>query len=46
MSRVRGPSAAPRRIGMPLLQATVIDVFYEVANLTRGQVTAHITAKT
>jgi len=46
MARVRGPSAAPRRICVPLLQATVINVFYEVSNLTRGQVTAHITPKT
>jgi hypothetical protein len=36
----------PRRIGTSLLQATVINVFYEVANLARGQVTARITPKT
>lgn len=35
----------PRRIGTSLLQATVINVFYELANLARGQVTAHITPK-
>jgi hypothetical protein len=36
----------PRRIGMSLLQATGINVFYEIANLARGQVTALITPKT
>ena len=35
----------PRRIGMSLLQTTGINVFYELANLARGQVTAHITPK-
>src|SRR5262245_26200635 len=33
----------PRRVGMALLQATGINVVYEIANLVRGQVTAHIT---
>jgi hypothetical protein len=33
----------PRRIGRSLLQATGINVFYELANLARGQVTARIT---
>ena len=36
----------PRRIGMSLLQTTGINVVYELANLARGQVTAHITPKT
>ena len=36
----------PRRLGMSLLQTTGINVFYEIANLARGQVTAHITPKT
>ena len=31
--------------GMSLLQATAINVFYEIANLVRGQVTAHSTPK-
>jgi hypothetical protein len=37
---------APRRVGMSLLQATGINVIYELANLARGQVTARITPKT
>lgn len=36
----------PRRVGHAFLQATYINIFYEVANLARGQVTAHITPKT
>ena len=36
----------PRRVGMSLLQTTGINVAYELANLARGQVTAHITPKT
>jgi hypothetical protein len=36
----------PRRIGMSLLHTTGINVMYELANLARGQVTAHITPKT
>ncbi|MCM3878656.1 MAG: DUF3943 domain-containing protein [Vicinamibacterales bacterium] len=36
----------PRRVGHALLQATYINIFYELANLARGQVTAHITPKT
>ena len=36
----------PRRVGMSFLQATGINVMYELANLARGQVTARITPKT
>ena len=36
----------PRSVGKALFQATVINVFYELANLARGQVTARITPKT
>jgi Domain of unknown function (DUF3943) len=36
----------PRRLGTAFLQATYINVFYELANLIRGQDTAHITPKT
>ena len=33
----------PHRPGRALWQTTAINVFYELANLARGQVTAHIT---
>ena len=36
----------PRSVGRALFQTTIINVFYELANLARGQVTAHITPKT
>ena len=36
----------PRSVGRALFQTTVVNVFYELANLARGQVTAHITPKT
>ena len=36
----------PRRLGTAFLQATYINVFYELANLIRGQATAHITPST
>jgi hypothetical protein len=36
----------PRSVGKALLQATIVNVFYETANLIRGQVTARITPKT
>ena len=36
----------PRGVGTALLQTTIVNVFYELANLARGQVTAHITPKT
>ncbi len=36
----------PRSVGRALFQTTVINVFYELANLVRGQATAHITPKT
>jgi hypothetical protein len=37
----------PRRsVGRALFQTTMINVFYELANLARGQVTARITPKT
>ena len=36
----------PRSVGRALFQTTIINVFYEAANLIRGQVTAKITPKT
>ncbi len=36
----------PRSVGRALFQTTIVNVFYETANLVRGQVTAHITPKT
>src|SRR6185436_6056643 len=36
----------PRSVGRALFQTTIVNVFYEMANLIRGQVTAHITPKT
>ena len=36
----------PRRLGRAFLQATIINGFYELANLIRGQDTAKITPKT
>ena len=36
----------PRRLGTAFLQATYINLFYELANLIRGQATAHITPST
>src|SRR5215203_68355 len=36
----------PRSVGRALFQTTVVNVFYGVANLVRGQVTARITPKT
>jgi hypothetical protein len=36
----------PRSVGKALFQTTVVNVFYGVANLVRGQVTARVTAKT
>ena len=36
----------PRRLGTAFLQVTVVNVIYELANLARGQVTAHITPET
>jgi Domain of unknown function (DUF3943) len=36
----------PRSVGRALFQTTVVNVFYELANLVRGQVTAEITPKT
>ena len=35
----------PRSVGMSLLQVTGINVLYELGNLARGQVTAHISPK-
>jgi hypothetical protein len=37
---------APRSVGRALFQTTMINVFYEMANLIRGQDTAKITPKT
>jgi hypothetical protein len=36
----------PRSVGRALFQTTMINVFYEMANLIRGQATARITPKT
>jgi hypothetical protein len=51
---VRGEGGGPRQlggwplagIGRALFQTTIVNVFYEIANLVRGQVTAKITPKT
>ena len=43
----RACEGCPRRsVGRALLQTTVVNVFYELANLGRGQATARITPKT
>jgi hypothetical protein len=43
----RACAGCPRRsVGKAILQTTLINVFYEAANLIRGQVTARITPKT
>jgi hypothetical protein len=43
----RSCEGCPRRsVGGAFFDATIVNVFYEVANLARGQVTAHITPKT
>ena len=43
----RACEGCPRRsVGRALFQTTIINVFYGVANLVRGQVTARITPKT
>ncbi len=36
----------PRSVGRALFQTTVVNVFYGLANLARGQVTARVTPKT
>jgi len=36
----------PRSVGRAFLQTTVVNVFYGLANLVRGQVTARVTPKT
>ena len=36
----------PRGVGRAFLQTTVVNVFYGIANLVRGQVTARVTPKT
>jgi hypothetical protein len=42
----RACEGCPRRsVGRAFLDTTIINVFYELANLARGQVTAHITPK-
>jgi len=42
----RACDGCPRRsVGHAFLDTTIVNVFYEVANLARGQVTAHITPK-
>src|SRR5580765_3206866 len=40
------PGCPRRRVGTSLIQATIINGFYELANLIRGQDTAKITPKT
>jgi len=43
----RACAGCPRRsVGHAFLDTTIINGFYELANLARGQVTAHITPKT
>ncbi len=43
----RACDGCPRRsVGRAVLDTTIINVFYELANLARGQVTARITPKT
>ena len=43
----RACEGCPRRsVGHAFLDVTIINGFYELANLARGQVTAHITPKT
>jgi hypothetical protein len=43
----RACEGCPRRsVGRAFLDVTIINGFYELANLARGQVTAHITPKT
>jgi len=37
------PGCPPRRLGTAFLQVTIVNGFYELANLVRGQATAHIT---
>jgi hypothetical protein len=39
------PGCPPRSVGKALFQTTMVNVAYELANLIRGQVTAHITPK-
>src|SRR5690349_1021104 len=36
----------PRSVGRAFLQTTIINVFYGLANLARGQVTARVTPRT
>ena len=40
------PGCPPRSVGKAIFQTTVVNVFYELANLIRGQATAKITPKT
>jgi hypothetical protein len=40
------PACPPRSVGRAFLQTTVVNVFYGLANLVRGQVTARVTPKT
>src|SRR5678815_1726747 len=43
----RACEGCPKRsVGKALIQTTIVNGFYELANLIRGQVTAHITPKT
>ena len=35
----------PRSVGRAFFDTTIVNVFYEIANLARGQVTAHISPK-
>lgn len=40
------PGCPPRSVGKAIWQTTAINIFYELANLIRGQTTARITPKT
>ena len=40
------PGCPPRGVGRALIQTTIVNVFYGLANLARGQVTARVTPKT
>src|SRR5689334_20776593 len=40
------PGCPPRRIGHAFIQTTIINVFYELGNLARGEETAKLTPKT
>ncbi len=45
-AQARTDQVRPRSVGRALFQTTIVNVFYEIANLARGQVTAKITPET